>query len=355
MKFSKKTLIAANCLLIFVNPSQADTLVLKSGERIIGNVLREDAEGYLVEIKQGTIRDEKMIPRGDVSYVEKETPDEKAFREFEGFVPTPDLLSKAGYEVRVEKLEAFIKAFPDSKLVDSAKKVLDVLNEELAVIEAGGIKFGDAMVAPDVYEANAYEYDVMIAEKRIKDSVARRDWLGALRTFSEYGEKFGESEGSQGMSALILQVLKAYKQSLVENIASYDKRVEQRQAGLTIMAPDDRAKTERALKEEMEKIEKRFIDEKAAGQKWITPDAFHKASMDEALRQVTSEITKLESQKPPAQPLEVPLAEAYRAAWGKLADGTQEEKKKVIEEAKVNRLPQFYLDKLSIRAELEEN
>jgi hypothetical protein len=355
MNFSKKTLIAANCLLLFVHSSPADTIVLKSGEKIVGNVLREDAAGYLVEIKKGTIRDEKIIPRADVSYVEKETADEKAFREIEGYVPTPDLLRKEGYETRMEKIEEFLEDYSDSRLQASAKEILEVLNEEYAIIEAGGIKFGDEMVSPDDYEANAYEYDVRIAEKRIKDAVARMDLLEALRMFSQYGENFGESEGSQGMSALILQVLKAFKQNLAENIASFDKRVEKRLAGLASMARDDRVKTERALKEEMGKVEKRFLIEKASGQKWITPDAFHKQSMEEALRQVTSEMSRLEDLKPPAQTPEVPLAETYRLAWQKLADASAEEKKKVLEEAKANRLPKFYLEKLEIRAGLEEN
>lgn len=355
MNFTNKTLILANCFFLSVHSSPADTIVLKSGEKIVGNVLRKDADGYLVEIKRGTIRDEKVIPHSDVSYVEKDTVDEKAFREFEGFVPTPDLLLKPGYELRMEKLEEFIKAYPDSRMFASAKEILDVLKEEYAIIEAGGIKFGDEMISPDDYEANAYEYDVRIAEKRIKDAVSRRDLLGSLRMFSEYEEKFGESEGSQGMTALIIQVLRSFKLNLVENIASYDKRVEKRLAGLESMAPDDRAKTELALKEQMAKIEKRFNNEKSEGEKWITPDAFHKPSMDEALRQVTSEMLRLEDRKPPAQPLEVPLAETYRLAWQKLADASAEEKKKILEEAKADRLTKFYIEKLEVRADLGEN
>lgn len=354
MNFSKKTLIAANCLLLLVHSSQADTIILKSGEKIVGNILREDADGYVVEIKKGTIRDEMSVPRADVSYVEKETADEKAFREMEGLVPTPELLKEEEYVARIEKIEGFLKTYPESKLVESARKMLDTLSEEYLVIQAGGIKFGEGMVSPDEYEANAYEYDVRIAEQQIKDSVARRDLLGALRMFSDYGVKFGESEGSQGMAALMLQVLKAYKQSLDENLASVDQRIEKREAGLVSMAPDDRAKTERALLEQKEKIQRLYQLEKAAGQKWITPDSFHKEGMQEALRQVLAETARLES-LPAAQPLEMPLAEAYRVAWEKLSDGTDEEKKLVLDEAKARRLTEFYLEKLRARAGFGEN
>ncbi len=354
MNTMKQPLAAASCLLLFAHLSHADTVVLKNGDKIEGKILREDAAGYVVEIKIGTIRDEKTFARADVSFVEKEKADEKAFIEIEDLVPAPELLGKAGYDARIAKIAEFVKSYPDSSKVADAKKMLEILNAELAIVQAGGIKFGEEMVAPADYEANAYDYDVKIAEKQIKDAVARRDLLGALRMFSEYGERFGEPEGYQGTAVLMLQVLQAYRLNLEENIASFAKRTEKRQAGLASMAADDRAKTERALKEQMEKVQKNFEDEKAAGQKWTTPDSFHKDSMDEALRQVVTETARLEG-RPSAVPLEVPLPEAYRQAWAKLASGTDEDKKKVLDEAKTNRLTEFYLAKLKERAAIAEN
>lgn len=328
---------------------------MKSGERIEGKVLRETAESYIIEVKvTGTIRDEKILPRADVSFIEKEEPDDVAFKGLGGLVPAPELLDKQGYESRIEKLEDFLKAYPESKNAKEVKAMIDELGDELVIVAAGGIKFGEGLVSPEDYEANAYDIDARIAEKHIKEAVARRDLLGALRMFSDYGTKFGEPEGRPGMAALMLQVLNAYKQSLEENLASLDERVAARKAGLANMSTEDRAKTEAALKEQMERLEKRFADEKAAGQKWLTPDAFYKESMDEALRAVATETASLE-RVAEGTPLEMPLAEAYHKAWVKIADGTEEEKKKVFEEAKTRRLTPFYLEKLRIRAGLAGN
>ena len=353
MNFRNPSLLAASCL-IFAQAAAADMIVLKSGEKINGTVIREDGKNYVVEVKLGTIRDEKLIPRDDVSYIDKQKADEKAFVELEGLLPTPELLSKEAYEARTAKLEGFVKAYPESRKVRVVKEMLDVLGEEHAVVAAGGIKFGEEMVSADDYESNAYAFDVRIAEKKIKDSVARRDLLGALRKFSEYDVKFGQSESNQGMAALILQVLKAYRHSLDENLASLERRIEKRQSGLASMSSEDRPNTELALKEQMKKLEKRYMEEKAAGQKWISSDAFHKQSMDEALRHVTAEISRIEGRQA-GEPLEIPLAEIYRIARSKLVDGTEAEKKKVLDEAKANRLTEFYLQKLRICADLDEN
>lgn len=354
MNFRKTPLVAASCLFLFAQAATADTIVMKNGEKIVGKLLREDADSYVIEVMvTETIRDEKILPRADVSFVEKEKADLKAFAELEGLVPAPELLGKDAYELRIEKLREFLKAYPESEKAKDAKAMIDLLSAEHAIVAAGGIKFGEEMVSPEDYEANAYEYDVRISEKQIKDAVARRDLLAALRLYAEYGVKFGESEGQQGLAALMLQVLGAYKISLEENLASLDQRIEKRQAGLASMALDDRSKTESALKEQMEKIAKRFADEKAAGQKWPTPDAFHKESMDESLRLVTSETARIQNLTQ-GEPLKLPLAETYRVAWGKLANGTDEDKKKVLDEATANRLTPFYLEKLRIRAGLAE-
>lgn len=318
-------------------------------------MVREDPDNYIVEVKvSGTIRDEKILPRADVSFIEKEKADEKAFGELGTLVPAPELLDKESYEARIAKLGEFLAAYPESPRVKEVKAMVEELEAELAVVASGGVKFGEGLVTPEDYQADAYDIDSRIAEKQIKDAVGRRDLLGALRMFTDYVGKFGESEGRQGMSVLMLQVLIAYRQSLEENLASLDARIEKRQAGLANMSPEDKGKTEQALKEQMEKIEARYADEKASGQKWLTPDAFHKESMEEALRIVTSETATLEKSSE-VEPLVTPLAEVYRVAWGKIAAGSEEDKKKVLEEAKAGRLTPFYLEKLRIRAGLPEN
>lgn len=341
--------------MVFLQTLAADTIALKSGEKIEGRIISEDEDHYVVEVViSGSIRDERKIARTDVKFIEKQEADEKAFDGIGVQLPAPDLLDKEAYEEWISKLEEFVKAYPESQKAAEAKGMVDILGAEHAIVAAGGIKFGGQMISAEAYEGNAYEHDVRIAEKKIKDAVARRDFLSCLRMFSEYGGKFGESESRQGVAALMLQVLAAYKSSLDENLATLERRTEKRMSGLASMTPEDRSKTERALKEQMEKIESRFAKEKASGQRWVTPDSFHKPSMDDALSQVAAETTRLRGLTE-GQPLVMPLAEAYRVAWSELADGTEEEKKKVLEDAKANRLTECYLEKLRIRAALAEN
>jgi hypothetical protein len=387
--------ILAACCLVFLQSAAADIITLSDGKKIKGTVIREDGDDYIVEVViSGTIRDERRIARADVSHIDKKPDYEKAFDEIGVPVPTPDLADAEAYEEWLSKLEDFIKAYPESPKAQDAKEMFDTLGSEHDIIAAGGIKFGGEMVSADDYDSNAYEYDQKIAEKRIKDAVARRDFLGSLRMYSNYSERFGQTEGGNAMDALVLQVLIAYKASLDENLASLDRRLEKRKSGLASMTPEDRSQTERALQEEMEKIQQRYQKEKAAGQKWVTPESFHKESMEEVRRAVETEMVRLRS-LPTAPQLDMPLAETYRVAWDRLSDvlakeesmisevpakeedgkpadenveerklavlaqderkkAMQEGKRKILAEAKASHLTEFYLEKLRSRAGLEE-
>ena len=347
-----KTSFAAAIWLSCLQLAPADTIALKNGEKIEGVVLREADGNYVVEVKVSeTIRDEKTIAKSDVKYIDKETDDAKAFKKIENLVPTPELLSKADYEAHIEKVEAFIAAYPKSSKIRKAKGIHDYLTEEYASVQNGGIKFGEEMISADDYMANSYEYDATIKAKHIKETVGRRDFLGALRAFSKYDQTFSESAERSEVVTLIKQVLAAYGSSIDNSLASFDSRLEKRESGLSTMAPEDREKTKRALADQEERVAARFEKEKTARETWITPDAFHKASLEEARRQVESETRRLESKRP--SNYETPVAETYRVAWGKLSGGTDEEKKTVLDEAKNNGVPEPYLEKLRERAGIE--
>lgn len=350
---SLKTPFAAAIWLSCLQLASADTIILKNGDEIEGKVLREQDGNYVVEIMvTATIRDEKIIPKSDVKLINKEKKDSKAFKEIEDLIPTPELLPKAQYEARIEKVEAFIKGFPKSISISKAKKIHDQLTEEYKIIQNGGFKFGDKMVSADEYMANAYEYDARIEENAIKEAVGRRDFLSALRAFSKYDNTFSTATGRDELVSLMKQVLTAYGATIDQNLASLESRLEKRASGLAGMAAEDRGATRRALAEQEARTNARYEEEKTAKESWITPDAFHKASLTDASRQVKSEMRRLDSKKP--KMMDVPVAESYRVAWGKLSEGTDDEKKDVISEAKNNGVPDLYLEKLSERADIED-
>lgn len=351
MRFHTPSLLAASCLFLS-HTVPADIIIFKNGERLEGKVLRESEANIVVEVKvTASISHEKTFPRSEVSRIEKEAEDQKAFLALADYVPAPDLLSEDDYKARMDRLEAFLKIYPNSRQERKVKQMLDSLGAELDLVSLGGIKIDGKIITGDRYSANAYEYDALISEKKIKDVVARRDFLTALRMFEKYEASFPQSEGHAELKKVKLQVLIAYRAIVRENLDSLDGRIRARSNGLLTMTLEDRMKSERAIQEQADAITKRLADEKALKETWVTPDAFHEQSLASTLTNITVAIGKLDLAAPA---VEKSLAEVYRDAWRNLAEGTDEEKMKVLESAKENKLPEPYLAKLRARAALSE-
>lgn len=351
MRFHTPSLLAASCLFLSHTLS-ADIIILKNNERIEGKFLREvDGKVYFEVNITPTIKDEKVIPRSEVSRIEKEAEDQKVFLGMADYVPTPDLLSEDEYKERMDRLEAFLKMYPNSRQERKVKQMLDSLGAELDVVSLGGIKIGGKMITGDRYAANAYEYDALVSEKKIKEVVARRDFLTALRMFEKYEASFPQSEGYAELKKLKLQVLIAYRDIVRENLDSLDARIMARSNGLLTMTLEDRMRSERAIQEQSDAITKRLADEKLLQATWVTPDAFHRESLTSTMTNITAAIGKIDL---PAPAFEKPLAEVYRDAWRDLAEGTDQEKMEVLKSAKENKLPEPYLAKLRARAALSE-
>ncbi len=348
-RYSILILTAGLCGL---QPVSADTIILKDGDSLTGRVLREEGDSYVVEVQvTKSIRDERVIAKDQVKSVEKEKPDLKAYAEIAEFGKHTAPLEPAVYEERIAKIEEFIKKYRNSERLPEAKALLDTLQEEYAVIKEGGVKVGGEMIGAEDYEANAYEYDLKIAEKEIKDAIARRDFLGALRLYAGYDKNFGAAaDGREQIDTLILQVLTAYGQSINESLNTLEKRIEKRTAGLERMSPENRAQTQRALHEESEKMDARFAAEKEAGETWVTPDAYHLASLEAAKTQISAATSGIQSKQPAAA--EKAPSEVYRDTWKQVQAGADQEKSAAIDAARSAMLPEPYIERLTKAADL---
>lgn len=331
----------------------ADTIVLTSGEKIDGRVVREEGDNLVLEVKvTDTINDERIVAKADVKFIEKEKEDIKAFNMIAKLVPTPSLLAKEEYEERIKAISGFVDNYPVSSQIAKAKGMLETLKEELSVIEEGGIKLDEELISAEDYDANAYEYDSMVAARKIDSAISRREFLNALRMFSDYDVKFADSASRGSLVERIQQVLKAYGSMIESSLASLDARTKRREEGLERMTDEDRTRAIKGIEEENARLDERFQAEKAAKVTWVTPDAYHKGSLEEAKRQVEAETKRLEAglRKEEA---EKPLGEVYREAWVRLSERIEDEKEllTIFNDLKSAGMPEGYILKLQERAD----
>lgn len=350
-----KLMITFLCL---THMALADRIFLKNGENLEGQIIRENDTHYVLEVQvTATIKDEKQIPKDEVKYLLRQKQDVAAYEELKQLLPTPDLLDIQDYESRIKQVDDFLKEFPASRKILDANKIREGLKEELEVVQKGGMKFEGEMISVEQYEANAYEYHRKILVNEIHGAIGQRNFLGALRMFTEYETNFPVTEANEGarreLVDRIKQVLAAYKLTLNNNLELLDSRLKKRELGLGRMSLEDRQKTLRAINERNENLRARFEREKAARVPWVTPDTYHKESLTEAIRQVDSELKRLET-KSKQGPVKISLEKAYRDAWQKLPEAELEDKKMLLEQLKREQMPEAYLAKLRERAKLGE-
>lgn len=341
------------CCLFFVSQAAADTVLLNNGQSHEGKIIFEDDTHCLLEVQVSEgIKDEKKFLKSDIKSLSKQTPDIGIFEELKELAPAPDLLGVAEYEARVKKVGDFIKTYPRSGKLTEAKLMLESLKGELEIVRAGGMKLSGKMVTAEEYSPTAYTYDQLIAVQKINRDISNRNFLGALRLFADYESKFVNGKTREELIPKMKQVLAIHQSSLTESLEGYDARIKTREAGLARMSPEDKLKTEEAIEEQTVNLKRRFEAERASKNNWITPDAYLKESLVEALRQVDNEIKRLNS--PPKKELAViSLEDSYREAWEKLPSATAEEQKVILEKLKRERMPEYYLTKLLARVSAE--
>jgi hypothetical protein len=342
------------CLLFCLSQANADTVLLKNGKTYEGKVIFEDDTTCLLEVEFSKgIKEEKKLLKSDIKSITPEPPDIGQFKKLKILTPVPDLLGLSDYEQRLKIVEDFINDFPKSDKLKEAKIIQASLKEELEIVRAGGMKLSGKMITAEDYMATAYAYDQLIAVQKIQKDMLNRNFLGALRLFSDYESKFSNGKTRNELVPKIKQVLVFYQSSLNENLAGYDARMRTREAGLARMSTDDRLVTQGALDEQMANLKNRFELEKTMQNYWVTPDAYYKDSMVEALRQVDAEIKRLNSPSKTTTET-VSLEDSYSEAWKKMPGASVEAQKTIIEKLRRERMPETYIKMLKERSSPEQ-
>lgn len=291
----------------------ADTIQLKDGTKLEGKILKEDPQSYLVEVMvTKSIKEEKTIAKADVAKIDRVKPDEIAFAPLSKLSPAPDLLTAAEYQIRISKLEKFIQEFPTGTATPKAKAMIDELAKEQAAVTEGGIKLNGHIIPASERDANKVELVARALELAIRTHVQASEWLPALRKFSDFERDYSTTLPFKESLPIVKQAIEAYRTQVNETAASLPKRLEDRKVGLERMTSEDRNSSTRAINEQNAAVEKRYADEKKAGVKWVTPDSFHKASLDDASRFADQELKRLQALKLDSK---IDAGKAWRDAW----------------------------------------
>ena len=333
--------------LLAIASVSADTFELKDGTKFEGTIVKEDGADYIISVQvTKSIKDERRVPKISVANQIAERKDETEFPNLAKLVPTPDLQSAEVYRSQINKVEGFIKKYPQSLKKAEALKLLSTLEKEHDLVEAGGIKFQGKLITAADRLPKAYALDAGIQAATMKTEAEQGDMVSSLRAWSKLEKDFQGSSAYRDNIPFAVKIMKSQLSSVSTSLASFDARTKAREAGLAGMNSSDRNISTAAIKEEQDAYTARLEKDKLAGHKWLPLDPYVKAPLEEAKRNLESEIRRLESTPTTNLPKS---EEAYEAAYAAVTKpgATQQEISTALSNARSASIPQSYVDALT--------
>lgn len=262
----------------------ADVFVMKSGAQIEGLLLGEDAAGYRVEVRVSAgIKDERLLDREDVVEVRRSEVMNDDLAKILKFVPTPDLLGERDYDRRIREVEKYLKVLPPDARSGQADEVLSTLKREANEVLTGALKINGKLVSADDLRQDAYDMDSRVAAIRIRRMIEAGDHVRALRAFEIYQRDYPNSEGHRDMIPLMKKVAGARASELEEMLATFDRRLKEREIGLQRMSALVRRDAQLAIADEAAELAALIKAEAEAKIGWITVDPYSKPSIEQGL------------------------------------------------------------------------
>src|SRR4051794_3643113 len=120
---SRFFLSALAALVSIAASSFADTVTLKSGEKVEGRITNESDTQLTMEVKvTSSIKDERVIKKADIAKIDKVQPDLEAWNNLKNLFLGEESLELADYQRSINLLNGFVTQFPQSPNAAEAKK-----------------------------------------------------------------------------------------------------------------------------------------------------------------------------------------------------------------------------------------
>lgn len=339
---------AVAALLLAASPLSADTIILNNGTTYEGRVLKDEGDSYLLEIQvTRSIRDERRVLKTDIKKIQRVDPSEAAFETLSKAVDTPDLLPASGYELRISKLQEFLKEYPESPHKKTVQGYIDTLQKESEAIAAGSIKLDGQLINPEDRKANALAIDARIQFHQMRRAAESGRMLEALRDFDVLENEFPGTAAHRAAVAVVDEVLAAYRKRILSSLATLEKRIKDREIGLQRMPAADRNRAKAIFDEQQRRYEAAQVTERAAGIKWFSVNYHDRRSLEDAERRIETESRRIE--RFDDSRLES-IDEIYSKAWKDLEGADEEATKKILNDLSRDKVPEKYMELLNQRA-----
>jgi hypothetical protein len=291
----------------------ADTITLKSGEKIEGKVTAENDTELTIEIVSGGVVDERKVPKTDVAKIDKMAADEAAWGVLQNLKLGDNSLPADQYDLFINPLKDFVTKFPDSKHHTDAEQILGDFDGEKTRVVGGEVKLSGKWMTKEEVERERYQISATIAVNYMKSQAARGDAVGAMNTFEIIQKQFDGARAYLEAVGLARQVAASLKAATAQRIAALPAENAERQRGLKANAGLEKVQLKQEIENEQRNNTAALADAKRAGLKWPPFLRRSEAAMKELLKLSTDTQSKLAQVDLAKAAQSIQIAEEVRA------------------------------------------
>lgn len=282
-------------LCFTVGLSFADTVVLKSGDRIDGAIVREDDQTLTIKPYRSEAA-QVSVARIDL---QERLPDSAEALEFLALRKEADIKTALGPEVFAQLLDRKIPAFgakyPNSKFQSDLDRIGTALQADRNSAMAGSVKIAGLWLRQDQLDPEKYQVNAAMSLEAMESASARGDRSGALNAFENLRIRYPASRAYVYSIDSAIELMKQLRR--IEMRGRQDFRLQLLQTSLALQELPEQARQDllTAHRRESDQIDATIVEQKEHGVRWPSVLPRSENGFEEIVRQVDEELTALRS------------------------------------------------------------
>jgi len=279
-------------LLAFSWVRAADWVELKDGTRVEGQISQVTPDTIIIEVQTTpSIRDEQVIPRGEVARFQRAGLDDLAFADLAALSLPVTADSPAAHDALLERqVRPFMQNYAYSKHMPAVRRLAQEIETERARLAAGEVKIDGAWIAAADWTEQRAELGGRLQLSRMKNAA---DPVAALVAFEELEKNFSGSSAYPEAVELAQETIRSLRTAITRTRADLQRRERERAERLDLASADRRAVIERGIEQERAARAAQVARAKQAGSKWL-PLVEDAKLLDDLAKLADTEFVRLE-------------------------------------------------------------
>lgn len=294
----------------------ADSVTLTTGEKITGTIKSETDTDVTIEVPVSTtIIDERVIQKSDISKIDKEQPDEVAYKALIAVQPNAQYsLASDSYMDILSSLNAFQTQYPTSSYLPEIKKLAAAFQDEKDRVDKGEVKYLGQWLSPDEATKRQVQIAGVAYYNTMQQQAAAGDLVTAMQTFAAIEKDYAGTRIYPPAVALAQQVLARLKQDLAVRMQQVKADQDQLKKTIAFTAYPEKTNVIGAAKAERDRNNAVIMEALRSGTRWVPLIPRSALSIDTLQKNAISEAARLSTAPVAAMMESIQKVDAARAA-----------------------------------------